>query len=133
MEMRLRREIAALPSLLAMSEEFCRLNDVQGRDRETVDVVLEELFTNAVKYGSNAVGEILVVLGRNESELHLSLTDFDSEHFDIRDSPDIDIDRPLEDRSPGGLGIHLIRKLTDRIEYHHHERISRITVYKTLE
>lgn len=133
MEMRLRREMAALSSLLAMSEEFCRLNDVEGPNRDTVDFVLEELFTNAVKYGSHDDGEILIVLDRQQSELHLSLTDFDSDRFDLRDAPEVDVDLPIDERNPGGLGVHLIRKLADRIEYDHHDRISKITIYKRLE
>ncbi|MBW3670659.1 MAG: ATP-binding protein, partial [Acidobacteria bacterium] len=65
--------------------------------------------------------------------LHLSITDFNAEHFDLRDRPAVDVGLPIEDRSPGGLGIHLVRKLADRIEYDHHDRISKITIYKSLE
>lgn len=133
MQMRLRREMSALSSLLTMSEEFCRVNGLTGPNRETIDFVLEELFTNAVKYGSSDPGEILIVLDRHQSELHLSVTDFDADRFDPREFPEVEVGGPLDARHPGGLGIHLLRKLADRIEYEHHDRTSRITIYKRLE
>lgn len=133
MEMRLRREMSALSSVLAMSAEFCRLNDVEGQNRETVDFMLEELFTNAVKYGIQDQGELLIVLDRRAGDLLLSLTDFNAEHFDPRERPEVDVALPIDDRVPGGLGIHLIRKLADRIDYDHHERTSKITIYKRLD
>lgn len=133
MEMRLQREMSALSSLLTMSEEFCRLNGLTGPNRETIDFVLEELFTNAVKYGSSDPGEILVVLDRRQDEFHLSVTDFDADRFDPRELPEVEVGGTLEERHPGGLGIHLLRKFADRIEYEHHDRTSRITIYKRLE
>jgi anti-sigma regulatory factor (Ser/Thr protein kinase) len=133
MEMRFRREMSALSGLMAMSEEFCRLNDLEGKNRATVDFVLEELFTNSVKYGSQNEGEVLIALDRCHGELHLSFTDFDADRFDPREAPEADIDLPLGERKPGGLGIHLIKQLADRIEYDHHDRTSRITIYKRLE
>jgi anti-sigma regulatory factor (Ser/Thr protein kinase) len=133
MEMRFRREMSALSSLMAMSEEFCRLNDLEGQNRATVDFVLEELFTNSVKYGSQNEGEVLIVLDQFQGELHLSFTDLDADRFDPREAPEADIDLPLEERKPGGLGIHLIKQLADRIEYDHHDRTSKITIYKRLE
>jgi anti-sigma regulatory factor (Ser/Thr protein kinase) len=133
MDMRFRREMAELPGVLAMSEEFCRINQLASEQRSTVDFMLEELFTNAVKYGSRG-GEILLALDWRDGELRLALTDFDSERFDLRDAPDVDIMLPLEKRTPGGLGIHLIRKLADRIEYDYHDRdrVGRITIVKRL-
>lgn len=131
MDMRFRRELAELPGVLAMSEEFCRLNQLASEQRSTVDFMLEELFTNAVKYGSTG-GEILVDLGWRDGEVRLALTDFDSERFDMREAPEVDIMLPLEQRAPGGLGIHLVRKLADRIEYDYHDRVGRITIFKRL-
>jgi len=133
METRFRRELAALSGVLAMSHEFCRLNKLDGGNRDTVDFVLEELFTNAVKYGVQADDEVLITLDLVGDEIRLSITDFDSDRFDIREAPEVEVDLPLESRTPGGLGIHLVRKLADRIEYHYADRIGTTIIHRRLE
>ena len=47
----------------------------------------------------------------------MTLTDYDVEPFDVTAAPDADVDLPIEQRSPGGLGLHLIRRLAgfDRV------------------
>lgn len=131
MQTRFRRELDALPAVFAMSEEFCSRNALAA-EKSTIDFVLEEVFTNLVKYGARTPDEILVSLDREGDQLVLSVTDFDAERFDLRDVPEPDVTLPLAARNPGGLGIHLLRKLVDRIEYDYENRTSRITIYKRL-
>ena len=64
--------------------------------------------------------------------LTVSLTDFDVEPFDPTQAKAVDIDLPLEERQPGGLGIHLTQKLVDSMQYEHNEGQSRITFTATL-
>ena len=44
-----------------------------------------------------------------------------------------DTDAPLEDRSVGGLGIFLTRKVMDHVEYRYENRISTVTMTRALE
>jgi serine/threonine-protein kinase RsbW len=48
--------------------------------------------------------------------LQLMLED-DGHPFNPLDHPEPDVHLPAEDRIPGGLGIHLVRKLADRMDY----------------
>ncbi len=63
----------------------------------------------------------------------MTLTDYDVEPFDVTKAPDVDVTLPIEQRRPGGLGLHLIRRLLDSIEYEYskEQRQSRITFRKT--
>ncbi len=92
----------------------------------------EELFTNMVKYNSAGGGRINLSIACDANELVCRLTDPDSDRFDVTEAPDAGIDMPIEQRSPGGLGLHLIRRLVDSIEYDYSGRRSRITFRKTL-
>jgi serine/threonine-protein kinase RsbW len=126
------RSIDALHELFAFTAETLDGERSDGALSRTVDFVLEELFTNIVKYGGGAT-PVLVEIAAIEGGVEVTLTDFDAEPFDVTRAPPVDITLPAESRQPGGLGLHLIRKLVDSIEYRHspRDRCSRITFRKT--
>jgi anti-sigma regulatory factor (Ser/Thr protein kinase) len=126
------RRIDALRELFAFTAETIACENSDGALLPTVDLVLEELFTNIVKYGRGAT-PVVVEIAAIEGGVEVTLTDFDAEPFDVTRAPPVDITLPAESRRPGGLGLHLIRKLVDSIEYRHspQDRRSRITFRKT--
>ena len=126
------RSIDALHELFAFTAETLAGESGDGALSRTVDFVLEELFTNIVKYGRGAT-PVLVEMAAIEGGVEVTLTDFDAAPFDVTRAPPVDITLPVESRRPGGLGLHLIRKLVDSIEYRHspQDRCSRITFRKT--
>ena len=126
------RSIDTLHELFAFTAETLAGESADDALSRTVDFVLEELFTNIVKYGRGAT-PVLVEIAAIEGGVQVTLTDFDAEPFDVTRAPPVDITLPAESRQPGGLGLHLIRKLVDSIEYRHspRDRCSRITFRKT--
>ena len=66
--------------------------------------------------------------------VEVTLTDFGVECYDVTQAPVADVDLPIEQRQPGGLGLHLIRRLVDSwgYEYRKESWESRITFKKTL-
>jgi anti-sigma regulatory factor (Ser/Thr protein kinase) len=98
-----------------------------------VDLTLEELFTNMVKYSTMSSAAVRIDLARIDGGVQVTLTDYDVEPFDVTRAPDADIELPIEQRKPGGLGLHLIRRLVDSIEYEYsrESRQSRTTIRKT--
>jgi anti-sigma regulatory factor (Ser/Thr protein kinase) len=131
MQTRFRRELSALSAVFAMAEKFCSRNGVLKPERDALAFVLEEIFTNIVKYGGGD-DEILISLLRDGDQLVASLTEHGAARFDIREAPSPDVGLPLEQRTPGGLGIHLVKKMVDRIDYDYDDGTSRITIYKRL-
>jgi anti-sigma regulatory factor (Ser/Thr protein kinase) len=57
-----------------------------------------------------------------ENGVEVCLVDRDVERFDPTAAPDADVSLSLDERVPGGLGLHLIRRLTDTMEYHYDEQ-----------
>ena len=47
--------------------------------------------------------------------------------FDPFDAPHLDVDAPLEDRRPWGMGLHLVRDLTDALGYERDGEVNRLT------
>ena len=112
---------------------FFRSAGIGDEHRIPMQFVVEELFTNLVKYSRGGRREILLELKRDGSRLAISLTDFDVERFDIRDVPEVNVELELKDRKPGGLGIHLVKRLVDDIGYEYIDGRSTTTLVKELE
>jgi anti-sigma regulatory factor (Ser/Thr protein kinase) len=95
-----------------------------------VDLAVEELFTNMVKYGVGSSAPVRLEMGAIAGGVEVRLTDVDVEPFDITQAPDVDVNAPIEEREPGGLGLHLIRRMADSVEYEYEKerRQSRITL-----
>ena len=99
-----------------------------------VDFTVEELFTNMVKYSKMSGAAVDLTVSRIAGGVEVTLTDHDVDAFDVTQSPEVDTSLPIEQRTPGGLGLHLIRRMVDSIEYEYKKetRQSRIRFRKTL-
>jgi anti-sigma regulatory factor (Ser/Thr protein kinase) len=126
------RTFGALEAIYAFIREFVARCGVDPELAYDLDVIAEELFTNMVKYGRGARGEIEIALDWAAPTLAIRLRDFDVERFDPTDTPPVDISRPITERRAGGLGIHLVRQIADRIHYDYQGRESTITVTKVV-
>ena len=47
--------------------------------------------------------------------------------FDPFGAPQLDVDAPLEQRRAGGMGLHLVRNLTDELTYENESDRNRLT------
>ena len=52
----------------------------------------------------------------------------DGHEFNPLAAPEPDVHLPAEQRVPGGLGIHLIRSLAERLHYERRDGRNRLTV-----
>lgn len=126
MERQFRRSVDSLAEIFAFAEDYFAREQLDAADLFPVKFSLEELFTNMVKYNPNGPPEVGIGMERAGDALEIVLTDDEAVPFDPSASPDPGVDRPLEERDPGGLGIHLVKKLMDGIEYEHADGRSRI-------
>lgn len=129
---RLRREIAAVDDLFALVERFVTDENLELRIGFQIAIALEELFTNAVRHNPDGSGELRVVLSRDGKEIVASFTDFDADPFDPSAAAPPDLSRPLDQRRPGGLGVHFVRRVMDRVDYDWRDRESTVTLTKKL-
>jgi phosphoserine phosphatase len=111
------RHFTAIPELVAFSAGAFAELGIDPSLGPTVDLAVEELFTNMVKYGAGSTAPVGLTLAAIAGGVEVTLVDRDVEPFDITRSPDVDIDAPIEKREPGGLGLHLIRKLAESVTY----------------
>jgi serine/threonine-protein kinase RsbW len=126
------RSFDSLPAIFTFTAELFARERIDPQLLPVIDFAIEELFTNMVKYGKGSKADIRIEMTGTAGGVEVTLTDYDVDPFDVTKSPDVDIGLPIEQREPGGLGLHLIRKLLDSIEYEYirESRQSRITFRK---
>ena len=127
------RTAACLPEIFAFMDQFFTAAGVGDQHRIPMQFAVEELFTNLVKYSKGGSKDILIDLKREAGRLAVSLTGFNVPRFDIRDVPDVDVSRDITDRKPGGLGIHLLKRMVDDVVYDYVEGNSTTTFFRRLE
>ena len=96
-------------------------------------LAIEEIVTNCIKYGYDDSDEhtILIVLSVADARLTIVVID-DGHAFDPLAEAPPDLSLALEDRQTGGLGIHLLRKLSDDISYERINGTNRLTLSKRM-
>jgi len=127
------RAIGSLGSLFDFVEGFAKRHEISEDVAFDLKLAFEELFTNMVKYHPEGAGQILVRMDREGPIVRATLQDFDVDSWDVTRAPEPDVDAPLEARQPGGMGLHLVRKVTDDFRYEYRDRSSTITVIKRIE
>ena len=98
---------------------FVREHGMAADEASRILILLEELLTNLMKYGypdRAEPGTAEIVLAFNGSRLEIEFID-DGCAFDPFAGPPPNLDEPLEARQIGGLGLHLLRSLSDDAHY----------------
>jgi anti-sigma regulatory factor (Ser/Thr protein kinase) len=128
-----RRSFESLDEIFAFTSAFFGEHRLDRELLPTVDLVLEELFTNMVKYSAGGAPSIRIEMAPAPPGVEVTLTDYDVDRFDVTLAPDADIRLPIEARKPGKLGLHLVRRLVDSLQYEYstERRESRTTFRKT--
>ncbi|MDZ7684327.1 MAG: ATP-binding protein [Gammaproteobacteria bacterium] len=132
--MSLSQEALAQRELSDHIGDFVAAADVPSEFSVTLHVLLDELLTNIVFYGYPEEKEGLaidVALEFTETTAILSISD-NGISFDPLKVPPPDTSTPLEQRDPGGLGIHMCRKLVDDIQYERRNLRNHIRLVKDL-
>jgi anti-sigma regulatory factor (Ser/Thr protein kinase) len=129
----LTNHLAELPRLADAVAAFVAEQRISERDGFELGLVLEEIFANIVSYGFDepASHAVEVSLERRDGVVHVHVADA-GQPFDPRDVPPPDLAADLEHRPIGGLGIHLVRKLTEDLAYERQAGINHLSFRKTL-
>jgi serine/threonine-protein kinase RsbW len=133
MERSFKRVTGSLDAIFAFLEEFAHASGLDDETRYMMNLVVEELFTNMVKYSPDGAPEIPIRLAYEGGRLEMRFVDRDVDEFDITTARKANTDLPLKERKPGGLGLHLIKQMVDEIGYQYKDRSSVITIVKNLE
>lgn len=117
-ERTLSNDVASLVAATEELEQFLTRAAVGAEAAYACTLALEEVVTNVFKYAYDDAGAHAVRFTAQLTPDHVVLRfSDDGRPFDPLAAPPPDLARPLEERAIGGLGIHLVRKLADAMEY----------------
>lgn len=115
----IKNTIEEVQRAVAAFEDFAVVHAIPTSIMMKVNIVLDELLSNIVKYsfpdGKEHDIDITLELFTT-GKLTIQLTDAGIP-FNPFSAPDPDLSIPLEDRDIGGLGILLVKKLMDEYSY----------------
>lgn len=124
---------ATLEAAAGLSGEiFAALSelDISPELRQDMTMAAEELITNIIKYGygDGRQGAFSIELWPDES-LPLLIVRDDSDPFDpFSQAPAPALDIPAEQRLPGGMGVHMVKKRLRSYDYSSQKGINTLTL-----
>jgi anti-sigma regulatory factor (Ser/Thr protein kinase) len=126
-----KRDLSSLEPLFEFAGDFARTHRLDDAIVFAMNLAIEELFTNMVKYGG---GDDMVSVGLDVQgdDLVIELVHSGAVAFDPGAAAPVDVTRSLGERRPGGMGLHLVKSVMDAVRYEHKNGDARITLTKHL-
>jgi anti-sigma regulatory factor (Ser/Thr protein kinase) len=119
--------------VVAALQEFARSAHLPSSVLQAADLCLEEHITNVINHGfaNCELHAIVVHLALDQECLVVEVKD-DGKPFNPLEKPEVNTSIPLEHRPVGGLGIHLMRRFMDKLEYRRESGQNILTMRKRL-
>lgn len=131
----MKNEMTEVGRLRTFFFSVCREHGIDDDTAKTLNLALEEWVANVINYAypKGIRGHVEVTAGVAHSVLTLVIKDHGTA-FDPTRHDEVDIDAELDERSIGGLGIHLVRTIMDTVEYQRTpDGYNRLVLTKRLE
>ena len=99
----------------------------------SLNLALEEAVTNVMMYAypKGTIGYVTIDALLEDDSLEFIISD-SGKPFDPTAAPEVDIEKSLEDRPIGGLGIHLVKRIMDEVRYRRKNGRNILTMKKSL-
>jgi anti-sigma regulatory factor (Ser/Thr protein kinase) len=126
--------VAEIPRLNEWVEEVLAAGGVGPTPMFNTTLVIEEAVMNVIDHAFEGLApphkiELSVTVGPDLLRVELC----DNGHaFDPLTAPVPDITLSLDERKPGGLGVHFMRTMMDRVEYRREAGENRLVLEKSL-
>ena len=131
-ELTIDAKVELLDQVLAFLDETLEALDCPMKAQMQIDVAIDELFSNIARYAyAPGEGDATVRFEFDEVARVASVTFVDSGvPFDPLKKGDPDVSLSVEERGEGGLGIFLVKKTMDAVEYQYAEGRNELTIRK---
>lgn len=120
MKFRLEEQADPVSGLVEQMEMALMAEGVPMQTVYAVNLCVEELLVNIIHhgYGGAAAPDVEVDIELQPQGLIIDVSDAAPPFDPITEANEPDTEAELDDRPIGGLGIHLVKRLTDAMSYH---------------
>lgn len=121
-----------LDQVLAKVDEVLEESDCPMKTQMQLDIAVEELFVNIAHYAyTPGTGDASISIETTDEPRGVAITFTDSGvAFDPLAKPDPDVTLAAEERAIGGLGIYMVKKSMDAVEYSRTDGKNILTIRK---
>ena len=125
-------ELSHLPEIMSWVREHIALSGCDDQIGKKIEVSLEEVFVNIISYAyEDHSGSIEVLVDITPSQrISFIIKDRGQPFNPTEHGTVIDVEVPIEQRSPGGLGIAFVKHFMDEILYELHGNYNVLTIKK---
>ena len=118
LSLRVENKIEELARISAAVEELAESEDWSPALAFRVNLVLEEFGINVINYAhEGGVHDFEITLLSEPETLTIEITDDGIPFNPLEDNPEPDTSAPMDERPVGGLGLHLVRSMTEEMRY----------------
>lgn len=133
--MQLPAKIEQWETVYEMLENTFELLEISEKIKYEISVSAEEIFTNIASYAYDPEeGMVEISWGCKDEmkkEFQISFKDWGTPYNPL-ECQDPDFNVPFEERRIGGLGIYMVKKFMDRVEYRNENGCNIVTIGKNL-
>lgn len=124
-------QLSEIPRLNRFVEESAVEAGLSEEKASELKLAVEEAVVNVISYAYPAgeTGPVSIEIICTPEEAQVKIID-EGEEFDPTATDDVDISLDVDDRAIGGLGIHLVKQLTDSLEYRREDGKNILTLTK---
>jgi anti-sigma regulatory factor (Ser/Thr protein kinase) len=117
-----------LADILGFVENAARDAELDVKQKNIINIAVEEIFVNIAQYAyPSGEGYISVSVSLDADKFVIEFRDSGTPYNPLA-KPDPDTSMPTEKREPGGLGIYMVKKLTDDVSYEYRDRQNVLTI-----
>ncbi len=127
LKLSIKNEVSEFKALNVSLAQFLAAHEVPSRAAYTVDLAVEELVMNVIRYAfiDDDTHPIDIEIAIEGDQVVLRIAD-EGRPFDPRENPELDLD--ADDRQVGGLGLYLVVDMVDMLKYQRVDEQNRVEV-----
>ena len=128
---RLSNDVQEIPLLNAFVDEICEFNGLDEMITMQMNLAIEEAVVNVMNYAypEGTKGYVDITAMSDDECLQFVISD-SGKPFDPTTKEEVDTTLPVDERRIGGLGIFLVRRMMDNVEYEYKDGQNILTLRK---